>query len=126
MTLQKIKKLLKILSRRPLTDHHTSLKHFYGELNFNYNSYLTLRKQGTNFLQTFYPTKHRGRIVSFFFFNFFHPEVLKHINTNVSVNNTTLYFIYNKNSILSGRHVSTFIRSSSGPLRKQIQELSIF
>ena len=45
---------------------------------------------------------------------------------NVSVNNTTLYFIYNKNSTLSGRHVSTFIRSSSGPLRKQIQELSIF
>jgi len=45
---------------------------------------------------------------------------------NVSVNNTTLYFIYNKNTILSVRHVSTFIRSSSGPLRKQIQELSIF
>jgi hypothetical protein len=44
----------------------------------------------------------------------------------VSVNNTTLYFIYNKNSILSGQHVSTFIRSSSGPLEKQIQELSIF
>ena len=37
---------------------------------------------------------------------------------NVPVNTTTLYFIYNKNSILSGRHVSTFIRSSSGPLRK--------
>jgi len=35
-------------------------------------------------------------------------------------------FIYNKNSVLSGRHVSTFIRSSSGPLRKQIQELFIF
>jgi len=34
--------------------------------------------------------------------------------------------MYNKNSILSGRHVSTFIRSSSGPLGKQIQELSIF
>ena len=45
---------------------------------------------------------------------------------NVSVNNTTLYFIYNKSSILSGRHVSTFIGSSSGPLGKQIQELSIF
>jgi len=45
---------------------------------------------------------------------------------NVSVNNTTLYFICNKNSILSGRHVSTFIRSSSGSLGKQIQELSIF
>jgi len=45
---------------------------------------------------------------------------------NVSVNNTTLYFIYNKNSMLSGRHVSTSIRSSSGPLRKEIQELSIF
>ena len=44
----------------------------------------------------------------------------------VSVNNKTLYFIYNKNSILSGRHISTFIRSSSGPLGKQIQELSIF
>ena len=43
---------------------------------------------------------------------------------NVSVNNTALYFIYNKNSILSGRHVSTVIRSASGPLRKQIQELS--
>ena len=45
---------------------------------------------------------------------------------NVSVNNTTLYFVYNKNSVLSGRHVSTFIRSSSSPLRKKIQELSIF
>jgi len=45
---------------------------------------------------------------------------------NVSVNNTTPYFIYNKNSVLSGRHVSTFIRSSSGPLGKQIQKLSIF
>jgi len=44
----------------------------------------------------------------------------------MSVNNTTLYFIYNKNSILSGRHVLTFIRSSSGPLGKQIQELSMF
>jgi len=43
---------------------------------------------------------------------------------NVSVNNKTLYFIYNKNNILSGRHVSTFIRSSSGPLGKDIQELS--
>ena len=39
---------------------------------------------------------------------------------------TTLYFTYNKNSVLSGRHVSTFIRSSSDPLGKQIQELSIF
>jgi len=45
---------------------------------------------------------------------------------NVSVNNTTLYFIYNKNSTFSGRHVSTFIRSSSGPLGKHIQELAIF
>ena len=27
---------------------------------------------------------------------------------------------------MSGRHVSNFIRSSSGPLRKQIQELSMF
>ena len=44
----------------------------------------------------------------------------------MSVNNTTLYFIYNKSSILSGRHVSAFIRSSSGLLGKQIQELSIF
>jgi len=44
----------------------------------------------------------------------------------VSVNNTTLYFICNKNSVLSGRHVSTFTGSSSGPLRKQIQELPIF
>jgi len=35
---------------------------------------------------------------------------------NVSVNNTTLYFIYNKNRILSGQYVSTFNRSSSGPL----------
>jgi len=43
----------------------------------------------------------------------------------VSVNNTTL-FIHNKNSKLSGRHVSTFIGSSSGPLRKQIKELSMF
>ena len=33
----------------------------------------------------------------------------------VSVNNTTLYFIYNKNSILSGRHVSIVIRPFSGP-----------
>jgi hypothetical protein len=47
------------------------------------------------------------------------------INTNSSVNNT-LYFIDNKNNILSGRHVSTFIRSSSGPLRKQTQQLSVF
>jgi len=45
---------------------------------------------------------------------------------NVSVNNTTLYFIYNKNIILPGRHVSTFIGSSSGPFWKQILELSIF
>ena len=45
---------------------------------------------------------------------------------DVSVNNTTLYFIYNKNNILSGRHVSTLIRSSSGPLGKQIEELFIF
>jgi len=54
----------------------------------------------------------------------FHPEVLH--KYNVSVNNTTLYFIYNKNTVLRGRHVSTFIRSSSGPLGKHIQELSIF
>jgi len=44
----------------------------------------------------------------------------------VSVNITAIYFIYNKNSVLSGRHVSSFIRSSSGPLGKQIQELFIF
>ena len=37
----------------------------------------------------------------------------------VSLNNTTLYCIYNKNCILSGRHVSTFIRSSSGSLEKR-------
>ena len=61
-----------------------------------------------------------------FVFNVFHPEVLQHINTHVSVNNTTLYSIYNKISILSGRHVSTFIRSCSCHLRKQIQELSTF
>ena len=48
------------------------------------------------------------------------------INTNVSVSNTTLCFIYNKNNILSGRHVSALIRSSSGPLGKQIQEQSVF
>jgi len=53
-------------------------------------------------------------------------SIVIHINTNASVNNTTLYCIYNKNSILSGRHVSTSIGSSSDPLRKQIQELSIF
>jgi len=78
-------------------------------------------------------TQHKNRTHTFkihnttnnFFVNVFHPEVLWHINTNGSVNNRTLHFIYNKNSILSGRHVSTFIRSSSGPLRKQIQELSI-
>ena len=45
---------------------------------------------------------------------------------NVSVNNTTLYFIYNKNSILSGQHVSTFIMSSSGPLGKQIKSYLYF
>ena len=45
---------------------------------------------------------------------------------NVSVNNTTLYFVYSKNSILSVRRVSTFIRSSSGPLGKQIQEPSSY
>jgi len=52
--------------------------------------------------------------------------VVKYCKYNVSVNNTTLYFIYNKNNILSGRHVSTFIWSSSEPLGKQIRELSIF
>ena len=47
---------------------------------------------------------------------------------NVSIKNTALFFCFicNKISILSGRHVSTFIRSSSGPLGKQIQELTIF
>ena len=44
----------------------------------------------------------------------------------MSLNNTTLNSIYKIISILSGRHVSTFIMSSSGPLRKQIQELSKF
>ena len=44
----------------------------------------------------------------------------------VSVSNTKLYSIYNNNSMFSGRPVSIFIRSSSGPLGKQIQELSIF
>ena len=55
-------------------------------------------------------------------------ELLKFLinKYNVSVNNTTLHFIYNKNSTLLGRHVSTFIGSSSGPLGKQIQELSTF
>jgi len=44
-----------------------------------------------------------------------------------TVNKTSkLYFIYNKNCVLSGRFVSIFMRSSSGPLRKQIQELFIF
>ena len=37
-----------------------------------------------------------------------------------------LYFNAIWHSILSGRHVSTFIRSSSGRLGEQIQELSIF
>jgi len=37
----------------------------------------------------------------------------------MSVNNTTIYFIYIKNSILSGWHVSTLIGSSSGPLRNR-------
>ena len=45
---------------------------------------------------------------------------------NVSVNNTTLYFIYNKNSILSWRHVSTFIGSSSGPQEKQSKSYLYF
>jgi len=51
-------------------------------------------------------------------------EFAEGMNTNVSVNNAIFYFIYNKNSILPRQHVSTFIRSSSGPLRKQILELS--
>ena len=33
-------------------------------------------------------------------FNVFHPEVLQHVNTNMSANDTTIYFIYNKTSIL--------------------------
>ena len=47
---------------------------------------------------------------------------------NVSIKNTALFFCFicNKISILSGRHVSTFIRSCSCHLRKQIQELSTF
>jgi len=40
-------------------------------------------------------------------------SVIEAYKYNVSVNNTTLYFIYNKNSVLSGRYVSTFIGSSS-------------
>jgi hypothetical protein len=36
---------------------------------------------------------------------------------NVSVNNAKIY-LYTKDSILSGRHVSTLTGSSSGPLRK--------
>ena len=44
----------------------------------------------------------------------------------MSVNNTTIYFIYNKNNILSGWHISNFIKSSSGSLRKYIQELPMF
>ena len=42
----------------------------------------------------------------------------------LSINNTTLDFIYNKNNVLSGRHVSTFIRSSSGPLCDGLSRLS--
>jgi len=42
----------------------------------------------------------------------------------VSVNNTTIYFI--KNSILSGRHISTFIGSSSGPLRNRSKNYLYF
>jgi len=61
-----------------------------------------------------------------FFFNIFPSRSVITYKHNVSVNNTTLYFTHNKNSLLSGRHVSTFIRSSSGPLGKQIQDLSIF
>ena len=41
----------------------------------------------------------------------------------MSVNNTTCSFIYNKNSVLSGQHVSTFIRSSLEPLRNIIEKL---
>ena len=41
----------------------------------------------------------RNNYVHIYFLMFFHPEVLYHININVSVNNTTIYFIYNKNSI---------------------------
>ena len=64
--------------------------------------------------------------IFFIFFNVFHPKVLQHINTNVSVNNTTIYFIYNKNSILSGQHVSTFTGSSSGPLRNRSKNYLYF
>ena len=41
--------------------------------------------------------------------------------TNISVYNTTIYFIYIQNSVSSGRHVSTFTGSSSGPQRKRIR-----
>jgi len=44
----------------------------------------------------------------------------------VSVNNTTIYFIYNKNNILSGRHVSTFTGSSSGLLRNRSKNYLYF
>ena len=45
---------------------------------------------------------------------------------NTTCQSITLYFICNKNSVLSGRHVPIIIRSSSGPLIKQIQELFTF
>jgi len=44
----------------------------------------------------------------------------------MSVNNTTIYFIYNKNSILSGQHVSTLTGSSSAPLRKRSKNCLYF
>jgi len=48
------------------------------------------------------------------------------LNTHVSVNNTTIYFIYNKNSILSGRHVSAFAGSPSGPLKNRSKNYLYF
>ena len=54
------------------------------------------------------------------------PEEKPQNINNVSVNNTTIYFIYNKNSILSGRHVSTFTVSSSGPLRNRSKNYLYF
>ena len=53
-------------------------------------------------------------------------SILRYKYITIKYNNNKIYFIYNKNSILSGRHVSTFIKSSSDPLGKQIKELSIY
>ena len=57
----------------------------------------------------------KSRKIEGFFLCFPPRSVITHKH-NTSVDNTTFYFIYNKNSILSGRHVSTFMTSYSGPL----------